>query len=235
MITITLNQNDFTNLLTDFYTLFAPSKLENLPNLIEKYKSTGEQQLAAVKTAHVIYFQPKNPNYEKYKNIVPQIGTDKNILKLMEAYSRGERIISKEAAEQIQREQNVLIQEKQEQEEKEFLKKQEVEKNKQIEHLKEIETLKKELEFLKKQEPIKDIQTLEMRFEILNFLEGDKSFDYSNVIFPNKKFIPSLSVGQRLILKCKDGNIIGVEVVNINDEYIEDDNNPLRLLELKIV
>jgi hypothetical protein len=84
-----------------------------------------------------------------------------------------------------------------------------------------------------------------MEYQILSFIEAAeidqsgkityKEYDYSKVIFPENKFISSFSVGQRLILQCEDSSIIGVEVVNINDDYIGDKNNPIRLLELKRV
>ncbi len=247
---IKLNDEDFTNLLTDFYTVFAPANLEKLPNLIEKYKNTNQEQVDAIKMAYIIYFQPKNQAYQQFKNIMPEHGTERGIIQLMESYSRGERIISKDIAEKIQKEQQDKISQinlQNQKEQEELLKNQKkTEEQLQLEKAKEIELLKKELELLKNQDNRKvEVKYYEMEYQILSFIETAdidqngkityKEYDYSQVLFPDKKYISSFSVGQRLILQCKDKSIIGVEIVNINDDYIGDPNNPVRLLELKRV
>jgi len=255
---IQLGEVDFTNLMTDFYTVFAPQKLSTINVLIEKYKDSPSNQRNAIQTAYIIYFQPNNQNYNNFKNILPDVGTEKNIIKLMESYSRGERIISIDNHKKYIDNQEELMQKKIEDKKMEEQKFGE-EKIKKIEEIeegirKESVELKKQFEFLQKElektksDPTETIIKSifeEMNYEIISFLEPDGqdvngktkyvNYDYSNLILPEKKYISTFCIGQRLMLQDKNGSIVGVEVSNIYDDYISDENTPTRILELKKV
>lgn len=244
---IQLNKEDFTNLLTDFYATFAPQKLSSIQGLIDKYGDTSLNQRNAIQTAYIIYYQSNNPNYKNFSNILPDVGTEKNIIKLMESYSRGERILSSEKQQQIIKEEETKrLNDIKAKEEKN--KEQEDQKFSKIEKSlkEEVEQLKKQLEQTNKNPSEIITQNIfeEMNVEIISFLEpiGQdefgktkfKDFDYSNLIMPAKKYISTLCIGQRLMLKDQEGTVVGVEVTNIYDDYVSSDI-PTRLLELKKV
>jgi len=103
---IQLSLKDFKNLLSDIYTAFAPSKLEGVDALVEKYIGSAMDQRNAIQMAFLKYVNPASANYLKYSHILPDVGTEKNILFLMESYARGERMITEETLSGLKREEN---------------------------------------------------------------------------------------------------------------------------------
>jgi DNA polymerase III alpha subunit (gram-positive type) len=286
---IQLQDKDFKNLLSDLYTAFAPQKLDGVDGLVEKYKDSAMSQRNAVQMAFIKYVNSSNPNYLKYSHILPEVGTEKNIMFLMESYARGERMISEDAVLEIQKktqeqESERLRREAEEKrvreereaeirdaEEKEKAEK-EAERLRLIKAAKETseksnETLNEELEKAKRelkefqektlgevqrykeelasQEPKQVSAFEEMDLEIIGFEEpvsknedGTTNYQVSDVDtinLPPKKYIATLCIGQRFMTQDKEGRIVGIEVVNITDDYVSDPERPVRMINLRKV
>ena len=59
--------------------------------------------------------------------------------------------------------------------------------------------------------------------------------DISKVKMPPNKYVATLSIGQRFITTDEDGSYVGIEVVNISDDYTSDLNKPIRMVNLRKV
>jgi len=248
---IQLKEEDFSNLMHDFYAVFAPQKLETLPVLIGKYKDTPKDQRNAIQTAYLIYYKPSNAMYKNFSDLLPEVGTEKNIIKLMESYANGERLISPERQSQLNKEEeekNIKKRELIEKQQEEINNKEKSKfSNLEKDLTSKIKTLEEELAKSKEisNKVIYNNVFEEMDVEITSFIEPEgqyengktkyKNYDYSNLIMPHNKYISTFCIGQRVLLKEHDGSIVGVEVSNIYDDYISNEDKPIRFLELKKV
>jgi hypothetical protein len=224
---IQLKERDFENLIIDFYTVFAPHQINNVPNIVEKYKGTALNQLNAIKAAYIKYYRDSK-NIHGHSNILDIGATDQNMTKLLEAYSNGERIISPDEIKK-----QAIIEQVKQQEEKTQVEKI-IKKENEI-----IESLKKTIDELSNN------SSIEMDYEIGSFIEFDsiddkgkityKSVDIEKINFVPKKYINSLCIGQRIMVSDKEGRVVGIEVVSIHDDYISNEKGPIRILDLKKV
>lgn len=287
---IKLETKDFKNLLSDIYTAFAPQNLDGVDNLVSKYKDSEMTQRNAIQMAFIKYVNTNNPNFKKYSHILPEVGTEKNIMFLMESYARGERMFTestlneikkKEEQERDQAEKKIeeerLFKEKREKQEEEHRKRQsEIERinlikeaseknseslseefqeatrlieekySKIIEELsKKVQNLSKTLHESSKVEQAGTSAFEEMDLEIISFEEpGGKDAegnikwqisDINTIYLPPNKYVATLSIGQRFMTPDKSGRIVGVEVVNITDDYVSDPDKPIRMMNLRKV
>ena len=279
---IHLKETDFKNLLSDIYTAFAPQNLSGVDGLVEKYGDSAMNQRNAIQMAFIKYVNDSNPNFVKYSHILPEVGTEKNIMFLMEEYARGQRMLSEDTVLEIQKrtqeqEAERLKKEEEkrrirEEEEANARAKEEEERIKLIQSAKEAsektnETLTEELERAKKdlqefqEKTLKQIQSYkeelesqqpkqvsafeDMDLEIIGFEEpyskkedGTTTYqiaDINTINLPPKKYIATLSIGQRFMTQDSEGRIVGIEVVNITDDYVSDPEKPIRMINLRKV
>ncbi len=290
---IHLETKDFKNLLSDIYTAFAPQNLDGVDNLVEKYEGSEMTQRNAIQMAFIKYVNTNNPNFQKFSHILPEVGTERNIMFLMESYARGERMFTedtlnelkkKEEQERMQAERKLEEERvaKEEAEAKKREEEEEIKRQAEMERLRLIkETSKKNSESLSEElqeatkliegkyskvieELTKKVQDLskslyesnkeeqvgksafeEMDLEIISFEEpGGKDAegniqwqisDINTIDLPPKKYVATLSIGQRFMTPDKSGRIVGVEVVNITDDYVSDPEKPIRMMNLRKV
>lgn len=257
---VTLGTQDFTNLLHDIYTIYAPDKMDGIDVLIAKYDGDYVSQRNAIQMAYIIYNKPKHPQYN------PESGTETNITKLMERYARGERIISqdvlneeKELAaqaaaqaesqqseetqrqleERLQREEEERARrEKEDQEKAQTLSNIKKQTEEQTKKLQELEELKKLIE---KQKDFVKNESEKIKKNIVS--SGDLFSDIQlecdlPIQFPGgNDYLITLCIGQRLIYQDPEtGAIIGLEVEDINDDlFSSEDKRPIRIMKIKKV
>lgn len=255
-----LSEQNFRNLLLDIYGNFAPHKIDMIDSIIEKYNKSFNEQQNAIQMAFLKYVTESNPNYHKLSNILPKIGTEKNISQLMQSYQNGDRIISEQA---ILDAQNTLKQLKEQQIKDQQLKEELINKNN-----KNTQALEEKIELLNEKLTISLGQfqnyQQELNQEISNYINQEvnnhlnlsdvvieiesyeepffapeenkfvyKEMDVSNIVLPSQKILTTLSIGQRLIVKNLEGKVIGVEVKNICDDYVSVQNKTIRSLQLR--
>jgi len=248
---VTLNTSDFTNLLHDIYTIYAPDKMDGIDVLIAKYDGEYTSQRNAIQMAYIIYNKPKHPSFN------PESGTEMYITKLMEKYARGERIISQETineekslaaqaaerqSEESQREaeeramREIEARNASEDEKKKALKEILEQTNEQSKKLKELDELKKQIE--QQKEFIKsESQNLQKNITSTGSLFSEITLECDIPInFPGgNDYLTTLCIGQRLIYQNPDsGAIIGLEVEDINDDlFSSEDKKPIRIMKIK--
>jgi len=224
-----MESNDFKNLLTDLYLIYNPDKISDVDRIVQNYNG---REFDAVKTVYIKYNFRQSPFYD------PNIGTDKHVKSLIESYSNGERILSKDFVnvekkekEQIELEKTKVEEEKKRKEvdelKKNVLSEQEKvlntklkEANEQL--FKQSEELKKQLEIVKKE--LSQVLEKNSPFDIqLKF-----NFDDSNLNIPSKENFVYCSIGQRIIMTDKDKNLLAVEIIDILDDYLSDPSKPVR-------
>lgn len=286
---IQLSLDDFKNLLSDIYTAFAPQKLSGVDSLVEKYLGSAMDQRNAVQMAFLKYVNPTNPNFLKYSHILPEVGTEKNIIFLMESYARGERMISEDAvlevhrrnqeieSERVKREaEKIRVREEEEQkakaEEERIKAEKEAERLRILNDAKETSqktnaTLQEELEKAKlelrefQEKTLKDVQQYkeelenrepeqvsafeEMELEVIGFEEPVsknedgttvyQTADIETIKLPPTKYIATFCIGQKFMTQDIDGRIVGIEVVNVTDDYVSDPEKPIRMINLRKV
>jgi len=224
-----MESNDFKSLLSDLYLIYNPDKISDVDRMVQNYNG---REFDAVKTVYIKYNFRQSPFYD------PNLGTDKHVKSLIENYSNGERILSKDFfnVEKKERERVELEKIKTEEDKK----KQEVEEltknviseqekvlntklkeaNEQL--FKQIEESKKQLEVVKKE--LSQVLEKNSPFEIqLKF-----NFDDSNLNIPSKENFVYCSIGQRIIMTDKDKNLLAVEIIDILDDYLSDPSKPIR-------
>lgn len=240
---ILLKEEDFFNLMNDFYTIFCPHKLSGLQSMCDKYKDTAASQLSAIKTAYLIHFKPNS----YVSNILPEVATEKNILQLMESYSMGNRIISEEKLQEIQKnkeqEKQILEQKTKDIESKQldFLRDQiQKQENNEVKALKqEIDKLNTTINSLNK----KSDKKYEKKYIISTFKQVESidssgkqtlsDYDYTHLTFPDTEFFFNLSIGQKIIMLDENGGIIGIEVLSMYDDICSEENTIIRFIDLK--
>ena len=243
-----MESNSFKELLIDLYNIYNPDKLSDIERIASQYNG---REFDAVKTVYIKYNFRQSPSYDA------NLGTDKHVKNLIENYSQGNRIlasdfINSEKQNQEKKkidEQNKLAEEKRKQE----LQKQreEEEKRNKINEIQEKlneqektvnqklkesnEELKKELDKIK--EELDKGASEFTNHQIIEIVERKCPFDIQlkfnfdpsdNIIIPDLNNFLYVSINQRVILKQKDGGIIGLEIVDILDDYITNSDQPVR-------
>lgn len=79
-----MNRENFQTLLTDLYNIYNPSKVKDIPKLLDDYNG---QEFDALKTFYFKY------NYRTHAKFDEKAGTDKHVKFLIEKYSTGERVL----------------------------------------------------------------------------------------------------------------------------------------------
>lgn len=108
-----------------------------------------------------------------------------------------------------------------------------------------IEDLKLYKQSIAEQQP-KQVSAFEdMELEIIGFEEpvsreedGTTIYqvaDINTINIPPKKYIATLSIGQRFMTQDVEGRVVGIEVVNITDDYVSDPEKPIRMINLRKV
>ena len=220
-----MEKKSFKNLLEDLYLIYNSDKISDIDRLVEGYNG---KEFDAIKTIYIRYNFKQSPFYN------PNIGTDKHVKSLIDSYSNGQRVLSKDyvLAEQEKKEISIKIEEekkKQEEEEsrKSFIEQQEKILNEKLskandELLKQIEHSTKQLELIKKD--LSQVVEKDMPFDI----QVKFNFDSKNIIIPELSNFLYVSTNQRIILKDSEGNIVGAEVESILDDYFSDPSKPIR-------
>lgn len=224
-----MESNAFKNLLTDLYLIYNHDKLSDVDRMAQNYNG---KEFDAVKTVYIKYNFRQSPFYDQ------NLGTDKHVKYLIEKYSEGNRVLSKDFVnvEKQEQEKKLLeiekIQEEQRRKEEEELKKSvlsEQEKllneklNETNQHLiKQIEDSKKQLELIKRE--LSQVVEKNTPFDIqLKF-----NFDDSNLNIPPKENFIYCSIGQRIIMTDKQNGLVAVEIIDILDDYLSDPSKPIR-------
>jgi len=243
-----MESNRFKELLTDLYNIYNPDKLSDIERIVSQYNG---REFDAIKTVYIKYNFRQSPSYDS------NLGTDKHVKSLIENYSQGNRILAldfinnqKQNQEKKRiEEQNKLVQEKikielqkqiEEEEKKNKIKEIQEKINEQEkvvnQKLKESnEELKKELDKIK-EELDKGVGEF-TNHQIIEIVERKCPFDIQlkfnfessdNIIVPDLNNFLYVSINQRVILKQKDGGIIGLEIVDILDDYMTNPDQPVR-------
>lgn len=231
-----MDSQAFKNLLEDLYTQYNPDKLNDIERFSVNYNG---KEFDAVKAIYIRYNFKQSPFYD------PELGTDKHVKKLIDSYSNGLRILSQDFKVKIETEkqkESVLKLEEEKNKEKQILETQEKIINEKLketnEKLKEeLESSKKELnkirdDFDKKIQNI-DNSTIHHTIEIVekkpNFeIQLKFNFDHSDIEIPESDYFLNSSIGQRILTKDKNGGVVGIEVVDILDDFLTDFSNPVR-------
>ena len=78
---------NFTNLLIDLYNIYNTDKLSDVERIVINYNG---REFDAVKAVYIKYNFKQSPFYD------PNIGTDKHVKSLIESYSQGSRVLTKD-------------------------------------------------------------------------------------------------------------------------------------------
>ena len=109
-----MTQDSFKLLLEDLYTVYNYRKLKDIPMLMKKYNG---REFEAIK---VIFIQYNSPYSDSHN---PDYGTENHIKYLINSYSAGNRVFSKEKLEEEQNKEAKLKEEQHERKQKESEKK----------------------------------------------------------------------------------------------------------------
>jgi len=221
-----MKKNNFKDLLTDLYNIYNPANINYIDDLVEKY---NRLEFDALKSIFIKY----NRNFSPYYN--ETFGTDEHIYKLIKEYETGSRSL-----ENIKLQEHIV--EKPKTNEKtamlnEFKEIQEAQEEVKNEVDKKIKAIEKSFDE-KEQSFRKDLEILYKDFEKkVSTLRGNSddvtirifsNYTNSELELPNKKIIAGLGKGSRLIVKDKDGKIMGMEINNIiYDSVSEISGKPL--------
>jgi hypothetical protein len=231
-----MDSSAFKNLLDDLYTQYNPDKISDIDRFVVNYNG---KEFDAVKAIYIRYNFKQSPFYN------PELGTDKHVKKLIDSYSNGTRVLSKDFINKIEiskkQEEENLRAEKEKEKEKEILESQE----KINEKLKETnDSLKKELESYKKEivnikeefdKKIEDANSSNSNYKV-EIVEKDPifdiqlkcNFDEQEINLPEKYYFLNSSIGQRILTKDKSGNIVGIEIIDILDDFLAESEKPIR-------
>lgn len=102
-----MKKEAFEILLTDLYGYYNTSKIKDIPMLVNKYNG---REFEGIKSIFIIYNSRYNQNYNA------EYGTDNHIKFLINKYSNNERVFSKEALEEKEKEKLSKIEKKQSEE-----------------------------------------------------------------------------------------------------------------------
>lgn len=203
-----MKKEDFTLLLQDLYKLYNPSFSEHIPMLVERY---SRMEVDAVKTALMKYNRKNASFYD------PEKDKEEYAIKLVDEYSKGNRVLYGAVLEPSKIEQNKAAEESEKIDSK----------------LNEIKTelSQRETELVKSYEnKLKELSSQ------LNNVARQKTSLYENVDvrlvvnytehelkIPKKEIILSLGVGARIITTSIDGsNIIALKIVDILCDGVSD-------------
>lgn len=228
-----MDKQIFKTLLIDLYNIYNPANIEYVDDLVEKY---NRHEFSAVQN---IFFKYNRKTASYYD---PKIGTDEHILMLIKEYNSGNRSLEGvdfKAQKQAQEKENSIIEQKKIEEDKEKA-------SKNIEHIKQsvktemfekfktIENSFEEKEASIKKSLDKLYKDFEKKIESLKESNDDvvirifSKHSSSELDLPNKKQIAALGIGSRLIIKDKDGKILGMEIVDVIYDAVSNmDDKPL--------
>ena len=211
-----MEKTNFKNLLTDLYTMYNPASLEYVDDLTERY---NRLEFDALKNMFIKYNRKSAPYYDE------EIGTDKYILELIKEYDSGARRFQNVNLREQINEKTEILQEKTKQEETKKIEniQKEVKEEVSGEIDKKLQTIektfaKKELAFKKQLDDL--YAQFEKRIATLKEDSDDVTIrifsTYSSELdLPNKKIIAGLGKGARLVIKDKENQTIGMEIVDI--------------------
>lgn len=224
-----MKSNDFKNLLTDLYLIYNPDKISDIDRMVQNYNG---KEFDAIKTVYIKYNFRQSPFYDQ------NLGTDKHVKYLIDKYSEGNKVLSKDYVDIEKKEQEKKIQEVEKQQEEQEKKKEEELKNSVLseqekilnekfnktnsEFVKQIEESKKQLDLIKT--VLSQVVEKNTPFDIdLKF-----NFDASNLDIQSKENFIYCSIGQRIIMTDKQSNLVAMEVIDILDDYLSDPTKPIR-------
>ena len=235
-----MTKQNFTNLLTDLYTIYNPSLIPTIEGLVEKYN--GGLEFDSAKIIFIKYNHPKSNLYDPQKN------EDSYILKLIKEYDKGNRLL-----QGINVEEEIRQKRLKEEKEKEDIKKGEINIRKN-----EIENLKNESQKKIEEQYQELIKYLDKKYEsqdkiLKNKLEESEKIleQYNNqiekmseiikddtsiriisnytdtdLILPNKKFLAGLGAESRIIVFDSNKKIIGLVIKDITCDFVTNSEMP---------
>jgi len=218
-----MEKNNFSNLLTDLYTIYNPNGKENIPELVDLY---NRQEFDAVKKIFIKYNHRRQDFYDS------NIGTDDHVHSLIKEYSGGER--------SMQEYKKITAEDRRKAE----LEKRDEQSNKKLTGFKselseEVEEqVKKVQKFLadtekdvaRKVTAIKDLMNPEPIFNVKIILqETDEELDLQD-----KEKLIGLGIGARLVMKNQKDKIYGLEIVDILCDLISEKMPSIELTVTKL-
>lgn len=207
-----MKKEDFTLLLQDLYKLYNPSFAEHIPMLVERY---SRMEVDAVKTA-IMKYNRKNASFYD-----PEKDKEEYAIKLVDEYSKGNRVLYGATLEPIEVEQNKVNEsekiETKLNEIKSELSQRETELIKSYEN--KLKELSSQLNNVAKQKTSL-YDNIDVRL-VVNYTEHELKM-------PNKEIILSLGVGARIITTSANGsNIIALKIADILCDGVSDMNGKL--------
>ena len=205
-----MKKETFKELLTDLYSIYNPSYLIYVDELVEK---NSRMEADAVKTIFIKYNHKSKSYYD------PEIGTDDYVIKLIGDYNSGRRTLqgiklsespkiiqedkSEQKTEEIKNELHKIITDDLEKTSKDF-------SNREQEFDKVINEKLRQMEDAVSAK----IKLIEASFEDVDIIILAKHTE-TILELPNKKNIASLSIGSRIITRDSEGKVIGLVIEDI--------------------
>jgi len=218
-----MEKANFNNLLTDLYNIYNPNGKEHIPELVELY---NRQEFDAVKKIFIKYNHRRQPFYDS------NIGSDDYVIQLVKDYAAGKRT--------MQEYKLITVEERREQE----LQKREQQSDKKLTGLKseltgEIgEQVKKMQDFLSETEK----EVAKKVAAIHELMNSDPDFDVKIILqetgeeldLQDKTKLVGLGIGARLVMKNKEENIFGLEIVDILCDFVSQEKPTIELTVAKV-
>lgn len=222
-----MQKNNFKNLLTDLYNMYNPANIQYVDDLVEKYL---RMEFDALKNIFIKYNRKSASYYDA------EVGTDQYIFDLIKEYESGLRSLENV---DLKSQNNETLQQKTKEEEAKKIEELQKEVKEEVrgEVDKKIQAIENSFEKKEKafETALEEIyKTFEKKISILKQDSDDvtirifSTYSNSELDLPNKKIIAGLGKGSRLIMKDKEGKIIGMEIIDITYDGISElDGKPL--------
>lgn len=198
-----MNKERLKNLLTDLYTKYNPSHLTHVDDLAERHK---DSPYAAI---DMIFFKY---NHKNLPNFDPNKATEQYKIDLLKAYENGERpfqnvdlaVDAEEALAPTTVETQVM-------QEQPVVPSQEEVRN----------TVREEVMSAQKE--------LAKSVEYTVTVEGSTE----NVVLPSDRYLASMAINTRVILKSESGRILGFTVKDVTYDFFSFDEKALVMIHLQ--
>jgi len=212
-----MQKDNFTELLTDLYSAYNPDFIKYVPQLVEKY---NRLEFDAVQNILIKY------NHESYSHYDPAKSTDEYVHSIIKDYEEGNKSLKGFTIEMhIKRKQEQEANKSQEEIDRENAIKEESEKelsgikDKLGNTEKSIADAQKKLDERLAQinEKLDNTSQTIQKTSIYDDVEISIKSNYteSELVLPNKEVLAGLGKGTRLIVKDKEGKMVGMVVEEI--------------------
>jgi predicted transcriptional regulator len=214
-----MQQKYFKKILTDLYTIYNPSNLEVVDDLVERYKNGLE--FDAIKNIFIKY----NRKNAEYYN--PELNSDENIFGLIKNYNTGVFSLENINLKTNKRKNQQTEEKKKVYEELEKVNKTQSQTKEEIE--KKINEIKNAFETQEKQlkesleKTYKEIEEKLSKLQKPLTVENKKDVEIKiisndlnqEINLPNKEHIAAMGTGARLIVPDGDGKPVAFEILDI--------------------